>query len=448
MSYSVTIIGAGLAGSEAAWQLAQKGVYVTLNEMRPSVSSKAHKSSKCAELVCSNSFRGASLTNAVGLLKEELKICGSLIMEAALFSQVPAGGALAVDREVFSTYIDEKIRNHPRINFLQSCITEIPECHAQRPVIIATGPLTDATLAHALERKVGEGRLAFFDAISPILLSESVDWGVVFKASRYGKGNGDDYGNIPLSKEQYEKFIEDVMQAEKYGAHDEVEADSINSLRPFEGCMPIEEMISRGKETLRFGPCKPTGLTDPKTGRWPYAVIQLRQDDKNATLFNMVGFQTRMKHGEQTRIFRSLPGLENAEFVRLGTVHRNTFINSPQILNSSSECKKQDGLFFAGQITGVEGYVESTASGYFTAQNVLAKLGLRDPFLPSGNTALGALIKYITDESRKDFQPMNVSFGLIDAYGEFVEKDRDKNRRRMKIAERALSEIRAITNGS
>ena len=323
MAERVRIIGGGLAGSEAAWQLIKTGIPVEIFEMRPEKSTKAHRTGNLAELVCSNSFRGADLSNAVGLLKEELRRSGSLVMEAADFAQVPAGGALAVDRAVFSQYIDTKLRSHPLVTVRTGEVTEVPPSDNANPVIVATGPLTSVALAQSIETLTGTGRLAFFDAISPILLAESIDTSQVFRQSRYDKGRGDEYLNIPLSREEYYRFIEEVTAAEKFGSHSEADSDLIENLRPFEGCMPIEEMIARGPDTLLFGPLKPVGLTDPSTGRRPFAVIQLRQDDKAGTLWSMVGMQTRMKHPEQLRIFRTLPGLAEAEFVRLGTVHRN-----------------------------------------------------------------------------------------------------------------------------
>ncbi len=418
-----TIIGGGLAGSEAAWQLVRRGLPVVLCEMRPQVMTKAHRTGKLAELVCSNSFRGADLSNAVGLLKEELKRLGSLVMESALVAEVPAGGALAVDRIIFSNYIDEKLRKHPLVTVREGEIEEIPQSSPDAPVIVATGPLTSKSLARSIEALTGEGRLAFFDAISPIMFAESLDMSQLFRQSRYDKGNGDDYLNIPLSEEQYRRFVDEVKAAEKYGGHEEVESDSIENLRPFEGCMPIEEMIDRGPDTLLFGPLKPVGLTDPKTGKRPFAVIQLRQDDKAGQTWSLVGMQTRLKHPEQLRIFRMLPGLENAEFVRLGSVHRNSFINSPHCLEATLEFRTRPGLFFAGQITGVEGYVESTAGGMLAGINAGRMLRGEPLVTFPVETAIGALMAYISDPERKDFQPMNISFGLMPSYLESETRD-------------------------
>jgi methylenetetrahydrofolate--tRNA-(uracil-5-)-methyltransferase len=445
----VKVIGAGLAGSEASWQLARRGISVELFEMRPAKMTKAHRSGKCAELVCSNSFRGADLSNAVGLLKEELKLLDSLVMEAAVVAQVPAGGALAVDREAFSEYVDRRLRSHPLIRIQGGEIDHIPPASPEAPVIIATGPLTSPTLAQAIEALTGQGRLSFFDAISPIILDESIDHAQVFRQSRYEKGGGDDYLNIPLDREQYYRFVEEVKNGEKFGGHEEVESDSIENLRPFEGCMPIEDMVDRGPDTLLFGPFKAVGLEDPRTGRRPYAVCQLRQDDKQGRLWSMVGMQTRLKHPEQLRIFRTLPGLEHAEFVRLGSVHRNSFMNSPECLHPTLEFRNRSGLFFAGQITGVEGYVESASGGLLAGINVARLLRGQSPRLFPVETAIGALAQYISEPGRKDFQPMNISFGLMPSYLEGETRDSKgkkigKKERRLKTAEAALTLIRTI----
>lgn len=412
----VTIIGAGLAGSEAAWQVAQSGFSVDLFEMRPEKSTKAHKTGLCAELVCSNSFRGADLANAVGLLKQELKCWGSLIMEAALFAEVPAGGALAVDRQVFSKYVDDKIRSHPKIRFYSAEVSQIPKASREQLVIVATGPLTSPALTSEIEKLTGSGNLAFFDAISPIIFAESIDFSQCFQQSRYDKGGAKDYWNIPLNRDQYYAFVDDVLKAEKYTGNEAVETDSLEKLRPFEGCMPIEDMVERGPDTLLFGPFKPVGLTDPRDGRRPYAVVQLRQDDLGGTIWSMVGMQTRMKRHEQDRIFRSLPGMENAEFVRYGSVHRNTFIESPKCLNATLEFRSVPGLFFAGQVTGTEGYVESTAGGLVAGINASRILRGFEPRIFPTTTATGALLNYISDPTRTDFQPMNISYGLMESY--------------------------------
>lgn len=445
MKQQVIIIGAGLSGSEAAWQLAKRGLHVRLIEMRPLKTSKAHKTADCAELVCSNSLRGAALTNAVGLLKHELRQLDSLIMQAADATQVPAGGALAVDRVRFAQYIDQKIRTHPLIEFSVQEVTQVPAASPDCPLIVATGPLTSASLAKEIEGLTGARRLAFFDAISPIILAESIDMTQIFRQSRYQKGSGDEYLNIPLTEELYYKFVDQVMQGEKFGGHQEVEADLVADLKPFEGCMPIEEMASRGKDTLRFGPMKPVGLIDPKSGLRPYAVIQLRQDDTAGQLWSMVGFQTRLRHPEQQRIFRELPGLQAAEFVRLGSVHRNTFIDSPKCLLSTAQLRSNPNIFFAGQITGVEGYVESTAAGLVAGINAgRLQRGLETLVFPQ-DTAIGALLAYISDVSRQDFQPMNISYGIMPSYHAtpFVRHE-GKEARRLACAERALKSISAF----
>lgn len=435
----LSIIGAGLAGSEAAWQVAQRGVSVELIEMRPKVPTKAHSTSLCAELVCSNSFRGAALSNAVGLLKKELHELGSLVMQAAYASEVPAGGALAVDREKFSQYVDSAIKNHPLIEYRCEEIRSLPQSSPQEPVIIATGPLTSRPLAEAIETFVGADSLAFFDAISPIIHAESLNMEKCWRQSRYDKG-GDDYLNVAFDKEQYYAFIEAVLAAEKYTGNEEVESDSLDKLRPFEGCMPIEDMIERGPETLRFGPFKPVGLRNPNSETGHYAVMQLRQDDTAATLWSMVGMQTRMKRHEQERIFKSLPGLEEAEFLRYGSVHRNTFIDSPKCLNANLECRLQPGLFFAGQLTGTEGYVESTAGGLLAGVNAARMLNGQQQLVLPAHTAIGALFKYISEPERQDFQPMNISFGLIESYVSEAQSKLRRGRRGRKERREAAAE--------
>ena len=464
----MNIIGAGLAGCEAAWQIVQSGHRVNLYEMRPSNTSKAHKTNLFAELVCSNSFRGADLTNAVGLLKEELKLAGSLIMQAAEDAKVPAGGALAVDRVEFSRYIDDKLRNHPLVTTHIVEVTSMAEIIAMsQPTVIATGPLTANKLAASINEFLSSvlarsaktelsaealakadkptGSLSFFDAISPVVLDESLDKTKLFYQSRYDKGDGNDYLNIPLTQSEYDNFIALLKTGEQFGGHDEVESDFIADLLPFEGCMPIESMLERGEQTLRFGPMKPVGLTCPRTGVKPYAVVQLRHDDLAKKLWNIVGFQTKLKHSEQVRIFRTLPGLENAEFARLGSVHRNTFINSPAFLNGTCELRTLSGVFFAGQITGVEGYVESTASGLVAGVNAVRCLRGMEPVVFPTNTAIGALLNYVS-EPKENFQPMNVNYGLIPFYAETAAKQVGKRRlgkdeRRLKAAENALSEL-------
>lgn len=439
---TATIIGGGLAGSEAAWQLATRDLKVILYEMRPLKMTKAHQSGKLAELVCSNSFRGAALSNAVGLLKEELRRLSSFIMEAADKTRVPAGGALAVDREKFSAFIDGAIRKHPNITVVNEELCSLPSFSREAPLIVASGPLTSPALAKAIEAITGTENLAFFDAISPILMNDSLDHSKLFFASRYGKGDGNEYLNVPLSKEEYESFVSNIIQAEKFGGHEEVEADMIKQLSPFEGCMPIEDMAARGPEVLRYGPLKPVGLQDPRTGKRPYAALQLRTEDKACSMWNLVGMQTRMKHHEQIKIFRRLPGFENAEFARLGSVHRNTFIQSPKLLYPTLEMREHPGLFFAGQITGVEGYVESTAAGLCAGINAARMLQGKELIVFPRNCAIGALLAYISEPERRDFQPMNVSFALIESYtAKPRQKKESKEARRLECAAKALDII-------
>jgi len=437
----VTVIGGGLAGSEAAFQIAERGVAVDLREMRPLVSTKAHKTGLLAELVCSNSLKGEGFDNAVGVLKDELRRLGSLILQSAEVARVPAGNALAVDRHVFSATIDARVRAHPRITVTHAECAEIPEPTPTNPVIIATGPLTSGALAQSIQRRTGTSSLAFYDAIAPIATLESLDLSRIFRQSRYGKG-GEDYLNVPLNADEYMAFVRAVQAGEKFTGHEDVE-NAQEHLRPFEACMPIEDMVERGEHTLRFGPMKPVGLTDPRTGRYPFAAVQLRQDNREGTLWSMVGFQTRLKQPEQKRIFRLLPGMEQAEFVRLGSIHRNTFIDSPQVLNPDLTLRSTPGLFFAGQITGVEGYVESTAAGLLAGINATRFLNQQPPLRLPSDTALGSLLNYITDPSRKHFQPMNMNFGIMPSYTESEEafKRRDKKERRLHVAERALQSL-------
>jgi methylenetetrahydrofolate--tRNA-(uracil-5-)-methyltransferase len=425
----ITIIGAGLAGCEAAWQAAERGVAVTLHEMKPLRYSPAHQSPDLAELVCSNSLRGASLENAVGLLKDELRKLGSLFMVAADATQVPAGGALAVDREQFSAFITERIEQHPNITVVREETTAIP---AEGIVVVASGPLTSDSLAESLRAITGDS-LYFYDAIAPIVSAESLDMTKLFKASRYGKGDGDDYLNIPLDETLYTTFVEALLAGEKVPYRD------FEKGVHFEGCMPIEEIASRGRETLRFGPMKPVGLVDPATGTEPHAVIQLRMENREATMYNLVGFQTKLTWPEQRRIFRMLPGLENAEFVRLGSMHRNTFINSPQLLTTTQQLQSDLRIFFAGQITGVEGYVESAGSGFLAGINA-ARCSLKLlPVLPPPATALGALVHHITNADVRHFQPMNVNYGLFPELPGRVKK----KERRGQLAERAMADLDA-----
>lgn len=433
-SEQITIIGGGLAGCEAAWQAAQRGVPVVLHEMKPEKFSPAHELPGLAELVCSNSLRGISLDNAVGLLKEELHRCGSLIMEAAEATSVPAGGALAVDRQLFSDYVTKKIEAHPLIQVERVEATTLP---AEGIVIIASGPLTSDTLAASLAELTGD-RLYFYDAIAPIVSAESLDMTKVFAASRYGKGDGDDYLNCPLDEAEYLRFIDELNKGEKVPARDFEKAVH------FEGCMPVEELAARGVETLRFGPMKPVGLLNPHTGHEAHAVIQLRAENREKSMYNLVGFQTKLTWPEQRRIFRMIPGLENAEFVRLGSMHRNTFINSPALLKATQQLKGDPRIFFAGQITGVEGYVESASSG-FLAGIAAAGLVKGQPLpVPPPETALGALMHHITNADVKHFQPMNVNYGLFSELPGRVKK----KERRQKLAERALEMLEVWKTGT
>jgi methylenetetrahydrofolate--tRNA-(uracil-5-)-methyltransferase len=424
----ITIIGAGLAGCEAAWQAAEMGLKVTLYEMKPHAFSPAHQSAGLAELVCSNSLRGAGMNNAVGCLKEELRRCCTLFMRAADATAVPAGGALAVDREAFSDFITEQIGNHPRIDLQRS---ELPAVPAEGTLIIASGPLTSDALAADIARLTGSDHLYFYDAIAPIIEADSIDYDIAWKASRYGRG-GDDYVNCPLSREEYHAFVEALKSAEKVAGKD------FEKVIHFEGCMPVEEMAERGDMTLAFGPMKPVGLPDPRTGKEPFAVVQLRQDNLHATLFNMVGFQTKLTWPEQRRIFRTIPGLQNARFARLGSMHRNTFLNAPTCLDERLRLKADARLFFAGQITGVEGYVESAACGFLAGLFAAGQLLNHPVPLPPPTTALGALLGHLAHSDQDNFQPMNVNYGLFPPLDGRKRKRAD---RRLAMAERALHDL-------
>ena len=424
----VKVIGAGLAGSEAAWQMAQQGIEVELYEMKPHKMTPAHHSTNFAELVCSNSLRGDRLENAVGLLKEELRRCGSLIISCADATRVEAGGCLAVDRDGFAALVTEKIRNHPNITVIDREVTEVPE----GPVIIATGPLTSDALSEAIGKYFGEtGYLHFFDAAAPLVTAESIDMNEAWWQSRYDRGTPD-YINCAMNREQYEAFMKELVSAE------EAEVHGFEDKNVFEGCMPVEVMARRGFETLRYGPLKPVGLTDPKTGREPYAVVQLRQDNAAKSVFNLVGFQTHLKFGEQKRVFSMIPALKNAEFVRYGVMHQNTFLQSPKLLDRYYADRRNPLVAFAGQMTGVEGYVESTASGFLAAVAMAAKLQEKPiPEFPR-TTAIGALGLYISDESIENFQPMNVNFSIISPLEKRIKKKAEKN---LAIANRALEVI-------
>lgn len=420
----IIVIGGGLAGSEASWQIAQRGIKVALYEMRPLKMTPAHKTDKLAELVCSNSLRSKELHKAVGLLKEELKILKSIIMEAAINCEIEGGKALVVDRECFAKYVTEQVSNHPLIEIIREEVKEIPK---DKIVIIATGPLTSEILAKALAKLIEIPYLHFYDAISPIVYAESIDWKKVFIADRYEKEEGS-YVNCPLTKEEYERFIKELLKAEKVPLH------SFEDPKYFEGCLPIEVMAERGKDTLRYGPMKPTGLIDPKTGKEPYAVVQLRPENKEKTLYNIVGFQTKLKYQEQIRIFRMIPGLEKAEFARLGSIHRNTFVNAPLVLKPTLQLKRNPYIFLAGQITGVEGYVESTAMGLIAGLNAERLIKGKPLIVPPKETAIGALINYLQTANPKYFQPMNINWGLFPPLKEKI----SKKMKYIKLAERAL----------
>lgn len=423
----VIIVGAGMAGSEAAWQVAQRGIKVDLYEMRPEKSTPAHKTEKFAELVCSNSLRGAGLENAVGLLKEEMRQLNSIIMESADINRVPAGGALAVDREGFSQYITDKVKNHPNVTVINKEIETISQ-EDDAITIIASGPLTSEVLAKSIGELTGQDYFYFYDAAAPLISKESIDMSKAYRASRYGKGTAD-YINCPMDKEEYEKFWQELTTAEL------APIKEFEKAKFFEGCMPVEEMARRGIDTLLYGPLKPVGLEDPKTGKRPYAVVQLRQDNAADSLYNIVGFQTHLKWPEQKRVFGLIPGLENAEFVRYGVMHRNTFINSPELLQPTLQYKDRDDLLFAGQMTGVEGYIESAASGLVAGVNAAYLAKGENPVIFPEQTAHGSMCKYITSAVAKHFQPMNANFGLMPPLEERI---RDKKLKKQKIAERAL----------
>ncbi len=426
----VKVIGAGLAGSEAAWQLAQRGLQVTLYEMKPNKKSPAHHADTFAELVCSNSLRGDKLENAVGLLKEELRRMGSLIISCADATRVEAGGCLAVDREGFSALVTEKLRSHPNVTVVEEELTEVP----QGPVIVATGPLTSDAMSEAIGKYFGEGYLHFFDAAAPLVTAESIDMTKAWWQSRYDRGTPD-YINCAMNKAEYEAFVKELISAE------EAEVHGFEDKNVFEGCMPVEVMARRGFETLRYGPLKPVGLTDPSIGREPYAVVQLRQDNASKTVFNLVGFQTHLKFGEQKRVFSMIPALRNAEFVRYGVMHRNTFLRSPKLLDRYYADRRNPLVAFAGQMTGVEGYVESAASGFLAAVAMAAKVqGKELPDFPK-TTAIGALGLYISDETVENFQPMNINFSIIAPLEQRIRKKAEKN---LAIANRSLEIIDAL----
>lgn len=427
----VTVIGGGLAGSEAAYQVTRFGLRVRLFEMRPKNPTPAHRTPNLGELVCSNSLKSDSLDNASGILKEEMRRLGSLVIESAEGTRVPAGKALAVDRDRFSECITKKLEGNPLIEIIREEVKEVPT-RLNGPVIIATGPLTSESLSEEIRRITGSSHLYFYDSISPIIDAESINQESVFRASRYGRGEEEgDYLNCPLTEDEYNRFVEEILKAEK------VETRDFEKALYFESCLPIEVMVERGKDTLRFGPMKPVGLIDPRTGKTPFAVVQLRKENREGTMYNIVGFQTKLKYPEQRRVFRMIPGLENAEFMRYGSVHRNTYINSPRLLNPTLQLKGRDLVFFAGQIVGVEGYVESAAMGLVAGINAAMISMEAKPLIPPPETAIGALIRYITDRGIKDFQPMNINFGLFPP----LSKDTPRSYRKKLIAERALCKL-------
>ncbi|PKG25180.1 FADH(2)-oxidizing methylenetetrahydrofolate--tRNA-(uracil(54)-C(5))-methyltransferase TrmFO [Niallia nealsonii] len=423
----VNVIGAGLAGSEAAWQLAKRGINVNLYEMRPVKQTPAHHTDKFAELVCSNSLRGNALTNAVGVLKEEMRRLDSVIIESADLCAVPAGGALAVDRHEFAARVTDTVKNHPNVTVFNEEVTSIPE----GPTIIATGPLTSEGLSESLKSLTGEDYLYFYDAAAPILEKDSIDLNKVYLKSRYDKGEAA-YLNCPMTEEEFNRFYEALISAET------VPLKEFEKEIYFEGCMPIEVMASRGKKTMLFGPMKPVGLEDPRTGKRPYAVVQLRQDDAAGTLYNIVGFQTHLKWGAQKEVLQLIPGLENVEIVRYGVMHRNTFINSPKVLEPTYQFKNRQDLFFAGQMTGVEGYVESAASGLVAGINAARVINGEEPLVFPAETAIGSMARYITSTNAKNFQPMNANFGL---FPELPVRIKGKKERYEQHAERALGTI-------
>ena len=428
----VSIVGAGLAGCEAALTLAARGISVQLYEQKPKSRTPAQETDKLCELVCSNSFRGAALSNAVGLLKEEMRRLGSFVMQVADETRVPAGGALAVDRERFADGMTRLIQQSSNIELRAELVEKLPD---GRPTIIATGPLTGDALAKDIAQKVGSSALAYYDAIAPIISADSIEWDEVFMASRWDKGDSEEdktaYVNCPLNEAQYKTFVAEVCAARK------VEPKSFEDVRYFEGCLPIEVMAERGEMTLAFGPMKPVGLTDPRTGRWPFAVIQLRKEDEAGTAYNMVGFQSRMAWPEQERIFRSIPGLKNAEFQRYGAVHRNTFLNAPKLLDSTFQLRDDPGLYFSGQISGTEGYVESAAGGLLTAYFVAARLRGQEPALPPPTTALGGILTHL-GRNPDDYQPSNITFSHIAPWDGRRLKKREKYEA---MAERALRDL-------
>jgi methylenetetrahydrofolate--tRNA-(uracil-5-)-methyltransferase len=430
---NAVVVGGGLAGCEAAWALANRGVAVTLYEMRPVRMTPAHQTDRLAELVCSNSFKSEECATAHGLLKAEMDRLGSLVLAAAREARVPGGAALAVDRVAFAAAVETRVRSHPRIRVVREEVCELPS-----PGVVATGPLTSEALSAAIARRLGAEALAFFDAIAPIVTAESLDAGILYRASRYGKGGGRDYLNAPLSAAEYDAFLAALREADPFEPHHEFDKTPY-----FEGCLPVEEMARRGRDVLRFGPMKPVGLADPRTGREPHAVVQLRQEDRAAQMWNLVGFQTRLRIPDQQRVFRLIPGLARAEFLRYGSIHHNTFLNAPRALSPHLAARDDPRLLFAGQITGVEGYTESAASGLLAGLNLARLLEGDEPLVPPSTTMLGALYRYLHEAEPEHFQPMNANFGLLDP---LEPVDRDKTARRTRLVERALAAFDAFAS--
>jgi methylenetetrahydrofolate--tRNA-(uracil-5-)-methyltransferase len=432
-SAPIHIVGGGLAGSEAAWQLAERGHDVVIHEMRGVRGTPAHKTDRLAELVCSNTFKSTETSNAHGLLKAEMRLLGSVVLAAADDARVPGGSALTVDRDVFSAGVHDRVTSHPRVTVVREEVTSLPN-----PGLIATGPLTSDSLAEAIRARLGVESLAFYDAIAPIVSHDSIDESIVFRASRYGKetmaeaGEDGAYLNCPFTREQYEAFIDALIAADQHHGHE------FDEVPYFEGCMPAEEMARRGRETLRFGPMKPVGLRDPRTGREAHAIVQLRMEDRAGQMWNIVGFQTRLRIPEQQRVFRMIPGLENAEFLRFGSIHRNSYVNSPASLSPHLALRDDPMTLFAGQLTGVEGYTESTATGLLAGINLSRMLAGDAPVIPPTTTMLGALYRYLREADPKHFQPMNANFGLVD---ELPTRVKDKRLKREQIAERALRDM-------
>jgi methylenetetrahydrofolate--tRNA-(uracil-5-)-methyltransferase len=430
---TVHVVGGGLAGSEAAYQLAERGHRVLLHEMRGIRQTQAHKTDRLAELVCSNTFKSTETSNAHGLLKAEMRLLGSIVLDAADEARVPGGSALTVDRDVFARCVHDRVTAHPNVSVVREEVVDIPS-----PGIIATGPLTSDALATTIRARLGVAALAFYDAIAPIVSRESIDEQIVFRASRYdketmaGADDGGAYLNCPMSREQYEGFLDALTAADQASAHD------FDAVPYFEGCMPVEEIARRGRDSLRFGPMKPVGLRDPRSERRPYAVVQLRMEDRAGQMWNMVGFQTRLRYPEQQRVFRMIPGLENAEFLRYGSIHRNSYINSPASLTAHLSLRDDEHVLFAGQLTGVEGYTESTATGLLAAANLSRALQGHEPLVPPPTTMIGALYRYLREADPRHFQPMNANFGLVEPLPHVV---RDKRARREQIAGRAIADM-------